>query len=282
MGCTKPSTEFVSKARGACPCPVVCSSATGSLRRPQATGGCRAYAVDVYVEPLAASAQALRSSFELYRALDTTIEQNSQRKAHQLAIPVLTIAGAKATGDLVEATMKLVADDLQSVVLPDCGHYPAEEAPDAVQSALSSFLAPYRARMASRRNDERFEGAMAKTGRSESSLSGLPVSEDEHEVADVTFASGEHTDRLVLHYRIIGTPKHDENGTATNAVLLLHGTTGDGSQFLEPHFAERMCGTGQPLDVGEYYVIIPDAIGHGGSSPMSGNWTSWSSRLSSR
>jgi len=41
----------------------------------------------------------------------------------------LTIAGAHCSGDLVEDTMRLAADTVESLVLPDCGHYPAEEAP---------------------------------------------------------------------------------------------------------------------------------------------------------
>ncbi|WP_310721037.1 alpha/beta fold hydrolase [Streptomyces lydicus] len=40
--------------------------------------------------------------------------------------------------------MRLAAQDVASVVVPGCGHYPAEEAPDAVLSALTAFLAPYR------------------------------------------------------------------------------------------------------------------------------------------
>jgi pimeloyl-ACP methyl ester carboxylesterase len=102
------------------------------------------HAVRLYVETLAADPEALRSSFAFYRALDTTIEQNTQRKQRRLTLPVLTIAGAKSSGDLVGNTMRLAADDVESLVLPDCGHYPAEEAPDAVLAALTAFLAPYR------------------------------------------------------------------------------------------------------------------------------------------
>ncbi|WP_392756134.1 alpha/beta fold hydrolase [Streptomyces sp. LN590] len=49
-------------------------------------------------------------------------------------------------GASVSETMKLAADDVESLVLPECGHYPAEEAPKAMLSALTAFLAPYRAR----------------------------------------------------------------------------------------------------------------------------------------
>lgn len=102
------------------------------------------HAVNVYVDALTASPDALRASFEPYRALDTTIEQNHQRKDTLLALPVLTIAGAQCSGQLVENTMRLAATDVTSLVLPDCGHYPAEEAPEAMLGALTEFLAPYR------------------------------------------------------------------------------------------------------------------------------------------
>jgi hypothetical protein len=40
--------------------------------------------------------------------------------------------------------MKLVADDVQSLVIPGAGHFVAEEAPDEMLAALTEFLAPYR------------------------------------------------------------------------------------------------------------------------------------------
>lgn len=41
--------------------------------------------------------------------------------------------------------MRLVADDVTSVVLEHCGHYMADEAPDRMLEALEPFLAPYAA-----------------------------------------------------------------------------------------------------------------------------------------
>ncbi|GAA1245181.1 alpha/beta hydrolase [Kitasatospora nipponensis] len=100
-----------------------------------------AHAVDLYVETLAADPEALRSSFEFYRALDVTIEQNRRRAERRLTLPVLAIAGARGVGGLVGDTMRLAADTVESLVLPDCGHYPAEEAPEAMLAALTPFLA---------------------------------------------------------------------------------------------------------------------------------------------
>jgi pimeloyl-ACP methyl ester carboxylesterase len=103
------------------------------------------HAIDHYVETLAADREALRASFEFYRAIDTTIEQNTRRRRGRLRMPVLTIAGERSTGNVVADTLALVADDLTSVVLPGCGHFPAEEAPEEMLAALTEFLAPYRA-----------------------------------------------------------------------------------------------------------------------------------------
>jgi pimeloyl-ACP methyl ester carboxylesterase len=59
-------------------------------------------------------------------------------------VSLLAIAGARSVGELVEATLAPVVPDLRSLVLPGRGHFPAEEAPEAMLAALTEFLAPYR------------------------------------------------------------------------------------------------------------------------------------------
>ncbi|HEY6672708.1 MAG TPA: alpha/beta hydrolase, partial [Solirubrobacterales bacterium] len=97
-----------------------------------------------YVDLLAADPEALRGSFELYRAFPVSQAQNEQRKTRRLTMPVLAIGGAESFGEQVGKTMELVADDVQTVVLPDSKHWVAEQAPDAMLAALIGFLAPYR------------------------------------------------------------------------------------------------------------------------------------------
>src|SRR5690242_8033285 len=80
---------------------------------------------------------------------------------------------------------------------------------------------------------------------------------------DFSFRSGERLPELRIHYRTFGTPRRDAQGVVRNAVLILHGTTGDGKQFLRPEFAGALFGAGQPLDAARYYLILPDGIGHG-------------------
>ena len=97
-----------------------------------------------YIDTLAASPDALRGSFGFYRALTTTIVQNQQRKERRLTLPVLAIGGGESAGEGVGNAMKLIADDVQTVVLAGCGHWVAEQAPEELLAALTAFLAPYR------------------------------------------------------------------------------------------------------------------------------------------
>jgi pimeloyl-ACP methyl ester carboxylesterase len=102
-------------------------------------------AVSYYIDLLAADPDALRGSFEIYRTFPTIIAQNQQRMTRRLSLPVLAIGGAESSGEMVADTMKLVADDVESLVLPGCGHWVAEQAPQELLAALTTFLAPYRA-----------------------------------------------------------------------------------------------------------------------------------------
>jgi homoserine O-acetyltransferase len=88
-------------------------------------------------------------------------------------------------------------------------------------------------------------------------------------VRDFRFKSGESLPELRLHYTTFGTPSRNAQGQVTNAVLIMHGTGGSGKNFLAPQFAAELFGPGQLLDAARYYIILPDAVGHGGSSKPS-------------
>jgi len=100
--------------------------------------------VAYYVQRFASSPDALRGSFGSYRAIDTSIEQNARRKTRRLSLPVLAVGGGKGLGESTANTMRLVADNVQSVIIPNSGHWVAEEAPDELLAALIPFLQPYR------------------------------------------------------------------------------------------------------------------------------------------
>ncbi len=88
-------------------------------------------------------------------------------------------------------------------------------------------------------------------------------------VRDFRFQSGDSLPELKLAYTTLGTPQRDSSGNITNAVLLLHGTTGTGANWLAPSLAEALFREGQPLDAGRYYLILADSIGLGRSAKPS-------------
>jgi len=86
---------------------------------------------------------------------------------------------------------------------------------------------------------------------------------------DLRFENGETLPELRLHYYTLGSLQRDDQGTARNAVLVLHGTGGAGQGFLNERFAGVLFGKGQLLDAERYYIVLPDNIGHGKSSKPS-------------
>lgn len=83
---------------------------------------------------------------------------------------------------------------------------------------------------------------------------------------DFHLAGGETLPEVRIHYRTVGKPRRDDKGRVLNAVLVLHGTTGQGGNFIRNEFAGELFGKGQPLDAERYFMILPDNLGHGKST----------------
>ncbi len=86
--------------------------------------------------------------------------------------------------------------------------------------------------------------------------------EGDFTIRNFPFHSGETLPELRLHYATIGN-------AANPAVLIMHGTGGTGRGFLSSGFGGELFGPGQPLDAAKYFIVLPDAIGHGKSSKPS-------------
>jgi homoserine O-acetyltransferase len=95
-----------------------------------------------------------------------------------------------------------------------------------------------------------------------------PVEAD-HVLRDFRLTGGETLPELRIHYRTVGQPKRDASGAVSNAILILHGTTGQGGNFIRAEFAGELFGSGQPLDASRWFIVLPDGIGHGKSSKPS-------------
>ena len=93
--------------------------------------------------------------------------------------------------------------------------------------------------------------------------------EGDYTIRDFKFQSGETLPELRIHYRTLGKPRTDAQGKTTNTVLIMHGTTGSGAQFIRPEFAGELFGKDQPLDATKFFIVLPDGIGHGKSSKPS-------------
>ncbi|WP_424628346.1 alpha/beta fold hydrolase [Bradyrhizobium sp. SYSU BS000235] len=79
---------------------------------------------------------------------------------------------------------------------------------------------------------------------------------------DFKFHTGDVMPELRLGYTTVGAPSGEP-------VVVLHGSGGSAASMLTPAFAGEMFGPGQPLDATKYYIILPDAVGHGKSSKPS-------------
>jgi len=96
--------------------------------------------------------------------------------------------------------------------------------------------------------------------------------EADYAVRDFRFDNGQTLPELRLHYTTLGHPRRDPNGRVMNAVIFLHGTGGSGHQFLNPNFAGVLFGPGELLDANQYFIILPDDIGHGRSMVCARNF----------
>lgn len=81
-------------------------------------------------------------------------------------------------------------------------------------------------------------------------------------VRDFRFHTGDVLPELKLYYTTLGAPSGEP-------VLILHGSTGAGTNMLNANFAGELFGPGQPLDANRYFIILPDALGAGKSSKPS-------------
>lgn len=90
---------------------------------------------DIYSVP-----GALRAQMAYYRAFPETIAQNAERAKRKLTMPVLALGGDHAVKDFPETMMRPVAVNVKGGVLQNCGHFAAEECPEALLGELLPFL----------------------------------------------------------------------------------------------------------------------------------------------
>jgi pimeloyl-ACP methyl ester carboxylesterase len=82
----------------------------------------------------------MRAGFEYFRAFEKDAEDFGRFAQTPLKMPMLVLTGEKASGDFLIQQGRLVATNVEGVVVRNSGHWLMEEAPDQVIPKLVEFL----------------------------------------------------------------------------------------------------------------------------------------------
>ena len=83
---------------------------------------------------------AMKAGFEVFRAFERDAKDFAGFAMTKLAMPMLVLTGEKASGEFLIAQGRLVADNVEGVVVEGSGHWLMDEAPDQVIPKLVTFL----------------------------------------------------------------------------------------------------------------------------------------------
>src|SRR3989440_2101473 len=82
----------------------------------------------------------MRAAWAYFASWPQLAKDFAQLSQTKLTMPVLSIGGEKSLGNELGAQMKLVADNVTVIVLPNTGHWISEEKPKETTYALVNFL----------------------------------------------------------------------------------------------------------------------------------------------
>jgi pimeloyl-ACP methyl ester carboxylesterase len=82
----------------------------------------------------------MRAAWAYFVSFQQAATDFSELSKTKLTMPVLVIGGEKSLGEVLANQMKLVATDVNAVVLEDTGHWVLEERPKETTAALRKFL----------------------------------------------------------------------------------------------------------------------------------------------
>lgn len=84
---------------------------------------------------------SLSASMEYYRAFPRDVQDNQEFAKTLLTMPVLVLSGERSPlGTSAYQVMQTLASEVQGEVIPNCGHWIAEEQPDLLLTKLNAFL----------------------------------------------------------------------------------------------------------------------------------------------
>ena len=83
---------------------------------------------------------AMRAGFEVFRAFEQDARDFAAFSTTRLKMPMLVLTGEKASGEFLIAQARLVAENVEGVVVKGSGHWLMDEAPAQVIPKLVSFF----------------------------------------------------------------------------------------------------------------------------------------------
>jgi len=83
---------------------------------------------------------AMRAGFEVFRAFEQDAKDFAALSQTKLKMPMLVLTGEKASGEFLITQSRLVADNVEGVIIKGSGHWLIDEAPDQVVPRLVAFL----------------------------------------------------------------------------------------------------------------------------------------------
>ena len=82
----------------------------------------------------------MRAGWAYFAAWPETAKDFAEMALAKLTMPVLSIAGEKASAAILGPQMKLMATAVTEISLKDTGHWLMEERPEETMKALIAFL----------------------------------------------------------------------------------------------------------------------------------------------
>ncbi len=95
--------------------------------------------IDYYIAAFSASG-ALNATLQYYQNFFVDAEQNKVLALNKLKMPVLAIGGEYIMRDAPLQSLRQVAVNVTGGIIPDCGHWVAEEQPEFLASTLKEFF----------------------------------------------------------------------------------------------------------------------------------------------
>ena len=83
---------------------------------------------------------AMHAGFNWYRTVPEDAAVVEEYRKKKLLMPVLGMAGAQGTGDLIVDVVEPLAENFQSLIIDECGHYIPDEKPEELSKALIHFF----------------------------------------------------------------------------------------------------------------------------------------------